>query len=233
MVVPTDEGSAAETPSAQVLMINNDVHWSKDESDEIIRDVVDSVHSTIEQRNQALTRLGLEIRREQTELLKMVGVLTEAEDDLVLSAEEIVRVKVAMDSGACDNVINPDDLPAGVIPSGNPSGKVFHGANSSPIRRYGHADTSMVQKGYAKIGSRWQCADVTRPLNSVSTVCGAYDGPGVQDVLFNNKTCYVVPPGVVERIMREVQAVAEYPREGNLYVAEMELSSFTRQGAGR
>ena len=30
--------------------------------------------------------------------------------------------------------------------------------------------------------------------------------------------------------MREIQAVAEYPREGNLYVAEMELSSFTRQG---
>ena len=127
-------------------------------------------------------------------------------------------------------VINPDDLPAGVIPAGNPTGKVFHGANSSPIRRYGHADTSMAQKGYVKIGSRWQCADVTRPLNSVSTVRGAYDGPGVQDVLFNNKTCYVVPPGVVERIMREIQAVAEYPREGNLYVAEMELSGFARQG---
>ena len=40
---------------------------------------------------------------------------------------------------------------AGVVPSGNPSGKVFHGANSSPIRRYGHADTSMDQKGCAKI----------------------------------------------------------------------------------
>ena len=80
-------------------------------------------------------RLGLEIRREQTELLTMVGVLTEAEDDLVLSAEEIVKVKVAMGSGACDNVINPDDLPVGVVLSGNPSGTVFHGANSSPIRR--------------------------------------------------------------------------------------------------
>ena len=65
----------------------------------------------------------------------------------------------------------------------------------------------------------------------MSTVCGSYDGPGEKDVLFNNKTCYVVPPGVVERIMKEVQAAAEYPRGGNLYVAEMELSSFTRQGA--
>ena len=133
----------------------------------------------------------------------MVGVIYGTGDDMVLSAGEIVKVKVAMDSGACDNVINPDDLPVGVVPSGNPTGKVFHGANSSPIRRYGHAGTSMVQKGYAKIGSRWQCADVTRPLNSVSTVCGPFDGPGVQGVLFNNKTCYVVPPGVVERIMRD------------------------------
>ena len=86
----------------------------------------------------------------------------------------------------------------------------------------------MVQKGYAKIGSRWQRAGVTRPLNSVSTVCEPFGGPGVQDVLFNHTFCYVVPPGVVERIMREVLAVAEYPREGNLYVAGMELSSFIR-----
>ena len=210
---------------------------TKDEAEEVLREVVHDIHaekgSSAEQRDEALTRLGLEIRKEQTEMMKMVGVLTESDEDFVLSAEEVIKVKVAMDSGACDNVINPDDLPAGVIPSGNPTGKVFHGANSSPIRRYGHADTSMVQKGYAKVGARWQCADVTRPLNSVSTVCGAYDGPGAQDVLFNNKTCYVVPPGVVERIMREIQAVAEYPREGNLYVAEMELSSFTRQGAGQ
>ena len=156
---------------------------------------------TIEQRDEALTRLGLEIRKERTDMLRMVGVIYEEDEEHVLSAGEVVKVKVAMDSGACDNVINPDDLLAGVIPSGNPTGKVFHGANSSPIRRYGHADTSMVQKGYAKIGSRWQCADVTRPLNSVSTVCGAFDGPGAQDVWFNNKTCYVVPPGVVERIM--------------------------------
>ena len=67
----------------------------------------------------------------------------------------------------------------------------------------------------------------------MSTVSGPHDGPGQQDVLFNNKTCDVVPPGVVERIMGEVLAVAEYPREGNLYVAEMELSGFARQGAGQ
>ena len=51
---------------------------------------------------------------------------------------------------------------------------------------------------------------------------------GHQDVVFNNKTCVVVPPGVVAAIMEHVTPVAEYLREGNLYLAEVELSSFTR-----
>ncbi len=118
---------------------------------------------SIEHRNEALTRLGLEIRKGQTEMLKMIAGIHGEDDDSVLSAEEVVNANVAMDSGACDNVTNPDDLPAGAVPSGNPTGEVFHGATSSPIRRYDHAGTSMVQKGYSTIGSRWQCADVTRP----------------------------------------------------------------------
>ena len=47
--------------------------------------------------------------------------------------------------------------------------------------------------------------------------------------LFNNKACFVVPTGVVAAIMKHLTAVAEYSREGNLYVAEVELSSSTRQ----
>ena len=54
-----------------------------------------------------------------------------------------------------------------------------------------------------------------------------------QDVLFNTKTCYVVPPGTVERITKETTAIVEHPRHGDLYVADMELSSFQRQVAGQ
>ena len=90
-------------------------------------------------------------------MLKMVGVIYEEDDDCVLSAEVAVKAKVAMDSGACGNAINPGDLPAGVVPSGNPTGKVFHGAKSSPTRRYGHADVSMAQNEWRTIGSRWRC----------------------------------------------------------------------------
>ena len=145
------------------------------------------------------------------------------------------RAQVAMDSGACRHVINPEDLPPGAVPAGNPTGKVFHGANNSPIRRYGKVVTAMRNTSTTQgpVAVPWEAADVSRPLNSVSQTAGPKDGPGLQDVLFNNKTCYVVPPGTVERIMKEIKAIAEYPRNGDLYVADMELSCFQRQAAGQ
>jgi hypothetical protein len=42
--------------------------------------------------------------------------------------------------------------------------------------------------------------------------------------------CYVVAPGVVKKIMESISAIAEYEREGNLYIGEMTVQSFHRQG---
>ena len=78
-------------------------------------------------------------------------------------------VKCAMDSGACGSVIQPDILPSGVVPSGNPAGQVSRGATISPIRRFGHAVTTM-KNGNMDVGCGWQVAEVTRPLNSVEEV---------------------------------------------------------------
>ena len=50
-----------------------------------------------------------------------------------------------------------------------------------------------------------------------------------QDVWFNHTACFVVPPEVVAATMKQLTVVAKYPREGNLYLAEVGLSSFTRQ----
>ena len=59
-------------------------------------------------------------------------VQDDADDGLLGGWEEVVRrVQVAMDSGACRHVINPEDLPPGPVPAGNPIGKVSHGANNS------------------------------------------------------------------------------------------------------
>ena len=145
-------------------------------------------------------------------------------DDGIMSAGGPVRVHAAMDSGACAHVINPDDLPAGAEPSGDP-GRDFVGANDSKIKRCGSV-TTVCTHSLGQLDTEWQAAAVSRLLHAVSQVCGPKGGPSQSkhDVLFNNDDCFVVPPGTVLAIMEVVKAIAHYPREGNLYLADMVLS---------
>ena len=88
----------------------------------------------------------------------------------------------------------------------------------------------MTTKAGTDIGNNWSVADVARPLHAVSQVTGPADHPtGRHDVLFNNRRCVVVEPGVVERLLQTITPIAEYTREGNLYLADMILSPFGRQ----
>ena len=121
---------------------------------------------------------------------------------------ERVKVRVAMDSGATANVLHPNDLPANVEVIPNTSNQHFRGANKSRIERFGAATTKLEGK-HGTVGCGWQLADVSRALHSVSTVCGPQgDEMGKQDVLFNNKICVVVPPGVVAAILKRIKPVA-------------------------
>ena len=161
-----------------------------------------------------------------------VALLEEEElEQLVGATLEEVRMRVAMDSGSCANVAHPDDLPQDCIITPKAAGeKDFNGAGGDPIKKHGRVKTMMKgSRGY--FTTDWNAAEVTRALHSVSTVCGPVDHPtGLQDVLFNNTDCYVVPPGVVRAIMKKIAAVAEYKREGGLYLADFTVSSFARQG---
>ena len=81
---------------------------------------------------------------------------------------------------------------------------------------------------------RWNVADVGRILRAVSQVTGPVDHPaGKHDVLFDNKRCVVVEPGVVEYILQRVKPITEYARGGALYLAEMQLSTFGWQDLKR
>ena len=74
-------------------------------------------------------------------------------------------------------------------------------------------------------------ADVGRPLHSTAIVTGPSDHPaGKQDVVFNNKTCVVVAPGVVNAILKCIKPLSTYPRQGNLYIGKVSVSSFPRPG---
>ena len=148
----------------------------------------------------------------------------------IMATEEKVVIRAAMDSGSVASVINPEHLPSGVKIKPNTSGRHFTGAGvGSTIKKHGSCITACKGKIGMPFGCKWQAADVARPLQSVSDTCGPCNGPGVHDVLFNNRKCYVVPPGMVDEIMTRVKPIVEYDRVGGLYLADLTLSSFGRQ----
>ena len=132
------------------------------------------------------------------------------------------------DSGASANVIGLEELPEGVEPTG-PVGKPFKDARDGDIKMFGKCDLLM-KNGNAKVGGRWAACQVIRPLQSVGATAGPEDGPGEQDVFFNNRLGVVMPPGIVDMILKRIKPVATYPRRSGLYVFDYELSSFPRQG---
>ena len=224
----TPEKSASEIVDECTQAFSKTCHFDKVVLGEAIKRAVESI-GTVQ---------SLEVAPNGTTELEAqggtVGICVDSDDE---NAEDVLavlvkKVSVAMDSGAVANVINPNDLPDDVTPAGNPGGKCYYGADGTPIARYGHADTTCQGKAGTVI-CRWQTADVTKALQSVSMVCGPADQPGRQDVLFNNDCCYVVPPGIVEQIIKSTKPVAVYPRCGNLYMADVEVSSFARQAPAR
>ena len=161
---------------------------------------------------------------------KSLGLIMDEDgEELIATTVEKVVIRPAMDSGAVANVLHPKDLPADAEPRPNTTGKHFVGANNARIEKYGSCET-LLESDLGAVSCNWQLADVARPLHSVSVVTGPADGPGKQDVLFNNRCGFVVPPGIVDEIMKQVRPIMKYPRDGNLYTCEVEMSAFRRQG---
>ena len=148
-------------------------------------------------------------------------------DESVNSIRQETRIRAAMDSGSCRNVTHPKTLPSGIKISPNTTGKHFSGAGGEVVEKYGNCVTTM-EGTHGQVDCRWDVADVTRPLHSVSQIAGPCEGTGNHDILFNNKRCVVVEPGIVEAIMELMTPVAEYKRDGNLYLSEFTLSGFAR-----
>ena len=179
--------------------------------------------------NHMFPTLNDDIQYEMQQLENLM-ILEEQTDELNI-IRDTTTIKVAMDSGAVKHVTHPTTLPSSTIITPNQTGRHFSGAGGETIEKYGDCMTTMTTKTGTEIAMPWNVADVARPLHAVSQVTGPADHPtGKHDVLFNNKRCVVVEPGVVEYILQRVKPIAEYVREGDLYLAEMQLSTFGRQG---
>ena len=86
------------------------------------------------------------------------------------------------------------DPPDGVELKVNEDDLDFVGANASVIKRHGAAVTTCEHK-LGAFDTWWAVAEVSGALNSVAQTRGPSEHPiGNQDVLINNKTCYVAPP---------------------------------------
>ena len=162
--------------------------------------------------------------------IEQIMILEEQDQDDLNAVQEKTRIRVTMDSGAVTHVIHPRALPAGVDVKPNTSGKHFSGASGDTIERFGDCRAQLTTAGGGEIDCGWDLAEVSRPLHAVSKITGPIGEPK-HDVLFNNRTCIVVPSGIVEHILKYVTPIAEYPREGNLYQAEMVMAPFGRQGS--
>ena len=164
-----------------------------------------------------------------------LGVLEHGQligDELLVAAPDEVKVKIAADTGAVDNVVHPGSLPGSVHVTPNETGRHFVGASNEHIENYGSCDT-VLQTEHGKVACEWEVADVSRALHSISKVAGPPEGPGHHDVLFNNRIGVVVPPGVVDLVLKFMKPVMQYEREGGLYVAEVTMSGFARPGHGQ
>ncbi len=102
-------------------------------------------------------------------------VLGESSDEGFIGSVMQARLRPATGSGACDNVINPDELPgeAGVVP--NTIGEHSRGAGGRVIENYGEAET-ILESELGAIGWGWEATNFPRPLHSVSKLAAPPGG---------------------------------------------------------
>ena len=102
------------------------------------------------------------------------------------------RMSMAVDSGACDNVADPDQVPCRVLETeASRSGANFASASGEPIPNMGEMVVPMLTREGSMRSMRIQAAPVTKPLASVMKIVQAghtvvFDQSG--SYLMNRKT---------------------------------------------
>ncbi len=174
------------------------------------------------------------------EEIDVVAERASSDDEQIMMATEEVKIAVAADTGAVAHCAAPRHLPDTVsVDQSDP--RDFTGADGAPLKHFGNAKVRMKMRNGKHVSNTVQVMNVCRPLHSVSTITD-----NEYDMLFTKKAGIVVPAGAFDEILKKVKRVAEYPRKGGLYIAEMTVkdpakrdsasgspATFAGQGAGR
>ena len=118
-----------------------------------------------------------------------------------------VEINITIDSGAVDNVLATDHLPASAMlgeVTGTRVGKTFVAANGAAMQTFGECVLECRDSEGTSCSS-FAVTEVTRPLHSVSRMCDQ----GLE-VLFTKTFAKVRDP-------KTGKFVAVYPRRGGLY----------------
>jgi len=117
------------------------------------------------------------------DLKNLVAILTKAKENSVgvigkssgNEASTWRRIAIAVDSGACDNVISPDDVPEQQVmeSSASKKGENFYSATGEPIPNLGDIKLPMIMREGTSRGMLMRAAPVSKPLASVKKICQA------------------------------------------------------------
>ncbi len=174
---------------------------------------------------------------EEISINEEVNVIIDNDANQLLATTEQKRIKIAADTGAFAHCAAPGDLPDSVVVEQERL-RNFVGAGGEGLKHYGKAKVKMQQRNGGHVTNTFQVLDVIRPLHSVSMITD-----NDFDMLFKKGCAYVVPEGAFDKVLAVTKKVAEYPREGGLWVTEMvvkdpgadpaQLASFAGQGVGQ
>lgn len=166
------------------------------------------------------------------------GCCYDEEEEALLNTADVVRISSCLDSGAVANVVGPDCVPGCTVTTPHTTGRHYQGAGGSRITKHGSCTTIITDDEGRRVICPFNLADVSRPLNSVSSIAGpgsGDEGPSRaegNDVSFSNKRGVAVPPGTVERVLAELgEPTLQWDRTENLYCKDFIVEGFAWQGA--
>jgi hypothetical protein len=175
---------------------------------------------------------GFDINGLGVEALKAIfgdeAMPLELDEDDEINMAQRTAIKVALDSGAADHVLNPEQVPGHAVkPSkGSQAGKHFLAAGGHRIENQGEINVVVSGDDFTrKVRSTFQAAAVTRPLMSVSKIC--------------DSGCIALFDKTKAIIKKDGKVVGTFKRQGGLYVADLtvedpgEGSGFTGPGQQR
>jgi len=123
------------------------------------------------------------ITKKRDYVKNLVAILTKAKENSVgvlgkssgNEASTWRRIAIAVDSGACDNVISPDDVPEQQVmeSSASKKGENFYSATGEPIPNLGDIKLPMIMREGTARGMLMRAAPVSKPLASVKKICQA------------------------------------------------------------